>query len=576
MKEKKGMSREQRPWKKRKYAATMGSAEMKKLLYEPPKDDFVFNFTNLEMEDSSDKIKRISTAIIVPVHVAHKGMAKTCFGKENEFGEENEFGFRMLKPFALLPHQVSAVKWQMDREEEKLNGIRGGIMSMHMGLGKTLVALSVIKAKRGTFPSLFLCNKSLLDSISDDCKKFFGNSLPFMILHADYLPKEVTFDTFSCEWIVRCDFVLMTYDTLVQFAKRAGLFSSKKPSRKRLLSGMNFFKIQWHRVIADESQRFVNPKSQIYKSLMNLPMSYRMCLTGTPIKNYEYDLKSQFMFCGFESNLKWTLQSYKILNIVNNILLMSMEDAKIELPKKHTIRLELTFNNNELDVYRSIFAESKSTFSTFSGGNCSFANVLIQFLRLRQVCVSSHLIDNKSKLSNANIENWVTDRKKSGFGSTKFMKINEIIRELPEHDKVLIFSGFTSALSVLQDALHSYGIEKVLMVDGSTISKKRRDIFELFRQDPTYRVLLLSNTVGSVGLNLIEANHVILLEPWWNSVTHEQAVCRAHRIGQLKEVYVWELVMKNSIEQRMLDMCQKKTEMTDQFLNQETLELFLK
>lgn len=368
----------------------------------------------------------------------------------------------------------------------------------------------------------------------------------FLILHREYERGIKSVDSLS-----GLDFVLTTYDTLITLGKRSRL--SKKQD-------VNIFDIQWHRIIADESQRFVNPKAKLFKALSSFHPCFRLCLTGTPIRNYDYDLYSQLLFCGLDKGIKWSYKGYMEMGLSRNIMLMSMDDAEIQLPTKHTVRLNLKFNPEEREIYDSVLERSRDTLQTFSDGKTTFAAVLIQFLRLRQVCITSDLILKKQD---------------SKTESTKFGRVLQIVKHVPVNEKVLIFSCFTSALSILMNLLtdHSY---PCILIDGSTSMKKRDKLLNMFRTSNTHNILLLTNTVGSVGLNLIEANHVILLEPWWNTVTGNQAAARCHRIGQKRDCYVWELVMKNSVEERMVEMCNTKSLISNKFLNKDILNMFLK
>jgi SNF2 family DNA or RNA helicase len=551
--------REQQSWKKRKHTAiSMDALHMREFLVE--EDPLIAGFGAVNVECSAEKIKRVCLQM--------KKKQKT---KPKPLPQSVQPSSVILKqPYTLLPHQTVALKWIADREIQSRNGISGGIVSLEMGLGKTLVALATIKSRSGMTPTLFVCNKSLIGSITQDCVKFFGSSMTYKVVHPDYMDS-VAMDACAyggASWCNGTDFILITYDTLVSICKKGNLLKTKQ-KRKHDTRKNTFFNIRWHRVIADESQRFVNPKSQIFRALSCILPSFRLCLTGTPIRNYDYDLFTQLMFCGLSPAVKWTAENYKRLNIIDSILLMSMKDAKIHLPAKHVVQIQLTFDKREKAIYDLIFQRSRQKFTAFSNGNTAFADVLIMFLRLRQACISSHLI--AKDVNSSDDDGWLAQRELSGFQSTKFLKTVEILRNIPVGEKLLIFSSFTSALSILKDSLKSNGFS-ALMVTGSTTAKKRDILFEFFRTSKDTNILLLTNTVGSMGLNLTEANHVILLEPWWNVTTSSQAIARCHRIGQQKEVYVWELVIRGSIEDKMLKMCATKSTISDQFLSKEVIK----
>ena len=428
-----------------------------------------------------------------------------------------------------------------------------------MGLGKTLVALSLIMSGNH-FPNLIICNKSLLTSISNDTRKFFGD-VPFFVLHNDAMKLEM--DNLNASWFERHKFILTTYDVLVVLGKRAGILG-RRPLDNKKDAGTNFFSMKFHRVICDESQRFVNPKSQVFRCLQNVKCDYRLCLTGTPIRNYDYDLHTQLVFCGLDQSVKWSKSTYTELDLRQSIHSVSMIEANISLPEKKVIQLDLNFTETEAGIYRAVYNNSVDTFKSFNSGKTNFASVLLQFLRLRQVCIAPWMINDKRDID---VD---LDRIKHGYCSTKILRTIQIVNEIPGNEKVIIFSSFTSALTLIQEALkyHLNLEHEVVMIHGGTSVKKREILFERFRKLQTVRVLLITNNVGCMGLNLTEANHVILIETWWNDTVGDQAAARAWRIGQTKKVFIWRLIVNKSIEQRMIQMCQSKNTMTDDYLKE--------
>ena len=482
-----------------------------------------------------------------------------------EFHREPHLNFLIRYPYTLFQHQVNAVKWVENIEQNAIHGIRGGIISLEMGLGKTLVALSLL-AKDNYAPNLIVCNKSLLGNISEDVLKFFGPNLPFFILHQDRMKEKM--NDLSSKWFEQKKFILTTYDVLAMLGKRAGIIGSTVVSSGKGEAGHNFYKIRFHRVICDESQRFVNAKSQVFQCLQKINSNYRICLTGTPIRNYDYDLHTQLLFCGLDETIKWSHKTYKELGLRQAVHCVSMADADIKLPPKEVIQLNLVFTEEEKKIYGSILKSSVETFSSFNKGKANFAAVLLHFLHLRQACISTWMLQKKDYLNGLCLE-----RVKHGLSSTKILKTVEIVRDMPKNEKVLIFSSFTSALSLVMDALkHHLEMDTgVLMVHGGTNVRKREKFFDTFRKSQDVRVLLLTNNVGCMGLNLTEANHVILLETWWNDTVGHQAAARAWRIGQRKKVTVWRMIMSQSIEQRMIEMCQSKNEISDDFLGETSL-----
>jgi len=453
-----------------------------------------------------------------------------------------KYGFPLF--FEAFPHQYSAIDWALDKEANSANGVRGGILSLEMGLGKTLVSLVLAMITRDKGPTLFVCGKSLITSAPADAKKFFGSQLKTYVLFGDNV------STFIGETVKDIDMVITTYDVVLMMDRK------KKDA---------LFNIDWYRIVADESQRISNPDAKISRAMLRFKPGRRICLTGTPLRNYEYDLYSQFMFCGIEmNNCRWTYDTYRNMKIGANILVINVKDANITLPTKHEHDIWLDFTEDEKKVYSYIHSHAKSIFDNFNNINRTqcFANVLVQFTRMRQACVCCAMVPSDAD-----------DAPNVAVESSKFREVLSIIttKKLPD-EKIVIFSGFTNALSQLADLLESQDIPTVI-VDGST--RKREDRFNLFKNSKHHNVLLISSQVGSVGLNLQHANHVVLLEPWWNSINGKQGEARCHRIGQKKEVHVWRIFIRKSIEAHMLEMCKSKETMSSKFLTTELVSRLL-
>ena len=458
-----------------------------------------------------------------------------------------KYGFSLSYP--VFAHQYTAIDWALEKEAKSVHGVSGGILSLEMGLGKTLVVLILTMISRSKGPTLVVCTKSLLESMSDDVTKFFGKQLSFKVLFGDMTPA----------MIKGYDLVITTYDTVLSLSKK---------------NNEEFFSVPWYRVVADESQKISNPEAKISKAMLRFKPGRRICLTGTPVRNYEYDLLSQFLFCGIDmKGERWTYEVYKRLNIRDNILVMTMKDANIKLPPKIINNVWLDFSENERVIYEKIHLQAKNIFDRFRDkSSATFANVLTQFMRMRQASVCCYMI--RTAILNGESNEWLQKIERSGYESSKFSCILNIINHKKHaHEKIIIFSAFTQALEILGRFLNSQNYSTIL-VDGST--SNRHKLFNQFKKSTSHNVLLLSSNVGSVGLNLQQANHVVLMEPWWNSVNGLQAEARCHRIGQTQSVHVWRLYMKKSIEEVMLEMCKSKDTMASKFLTPELVSILLR
>lgn len=178
-------------------------------------------------------------------------------------------------------------------------------------------------------------------------------------------------------------------------------------------------------------------------------------------------------------------------------------------------------------------------------------HVLEALLRLRQAACHPALLD-------------------KGSEDDAFAKLEVLIPQLEEliqeGHKSLVFSQFTSMLSIVKKHLDSRGI-RYAYLDGQT--RKRKQVVEQFQNDPETSVFLISLKAGGLGLNLTEAEYVFLLDPWWNPAVEAQAIDRAHRVGQTKQVFAYRIICRDTVEEKILELQKKKRELADAILESE-------
>jgi SNF2 family DNA or RNA helicase len=494
------------------------------------------------------------------------------------------------EPFHLYAHQRQAVLFFAGREEQDYHGIRGGIGAIEMGLGKSLIALTLVlhKWQPGQCATLYLCQKTLLPQVMMDARKFYGDRISVLGWERSILTPDV-FMQFSRETAYRNHVVIVTYDTLLTLGKAVpGMLKKGKGGNAKLAEvAQAFFQTPWFRVVADESQRLANHSTVAYEAAMQLLPGRRLCMSGTPQENYEDDTFSQLVFCGLNltDTRRWTIQMYKQMELGQAVLVMSVEDSQIKLPPKTRKRVMLSLTAHEKAVYNNIMDENELAMARFKSKNTTFANVLEAFTRLRQVAVAAHLICPHSKdlpfhkmtpkekqrmkpgtlHPDPAVDAWVRDRRLAGQQSTKMRSLVTLLANVPTEDKVLIFSEWTTSATLAGEALATaFEPAAVMVVHGKT--KNRENCFARFRQDPKVRFLCMTR-IGVLGLNLTEANHVVLLDPSWTDKS-SQSVARAWRLGQTKPVFVWELLVRNSVEQKLLDLCAAKHDLRDVLLSE--------
>ena len=515
-----------------------------------------------------------------------KTQHKTCLKEKNTFEKNLSIDIPNLK-FPLRKHQVEAVKWMLDLEEtidSKMYGIKGGILSDAPGLGKTLTSLSlcIVSEYNNGFPNLIICPKIVIEEWKNAITKFFGESYKFLHLTTSCL-KNITFDE-----LCKHKFVITNYETIISIMKSENIVSKHIENTIRPHTNVNKLKtmigyelvsnLNWNRIICDESHRINNSKTFTYKSVISLISDRRWCLTGTPIRNYEKDINCQFMFLGYKSVGNFCYELYQKHKLYEYILRRDYNDVDIEIPlyKEKTINIE--FTKEERDFYNHVLSYTKTLYRKFTNGTVSFSNVLHLFLRLRQTCVSSHsMIKQLEKTSSENIsvkdlvpkemENWLYELNgSSGIKSSKINAVMDILHSIDDKEKILIYTYFKSHMNLIKERIEKKFKENVLILNGDYNDKERTDILTIFKTSEKHNILIINYSIGSEGLNLMEANNVILCENWWCPSVLEQAKHRAFRIGQKKNVNIFNIITKDTIEEKIQKICDKKNELNNQFM----------
>lgn len=507
-------------------------------------------------------------------------------------------------PIKLYPHQIKTLMFMKERESlnsSLVYGLTGGIIRLEMGLGKTLTAIthSLITPSDGVrYPTLIIASKTLLTEWkTNGFEKFFDDRIKVLYLH-DHYTNKLTLSNINKKNICNYDFVVTTYDVCSVACRIGGYCQDEEnDTYNKLGSGIDIiYKINWERIILDESQKIANPDTWTFKYILLIKGKYKWCLTGTPVKNYDSDIWAQFRFCGYNGVEKKALWSrgymdYMRQHCLNDAILnIDYENTHITLPEKieHTITVE--FGDMEQKVYDIIQNKTTGVFSDVICGDDEFSSVFGLFTRLRQCCIAPYLITMESKRERKNIKDekkstdiilndlkeksikeWLLNKDgEAGIYSAKMKKIIEIIKSIPSDEKLLIFSSYTSVLDLL-----AYTCKKLLknfkfnQMDGDTSIQDRESIIQNFKENDNMRCLFMTYKVGSEGLNLTNANHVICIEQWWTPTITKQAITRCYRPGQEKNVHVYNIFVKNSIEERVNGVCSSKQDLSNKILGKE-------
>ncbi|MCU4164625.1 DEAD/DEAH box helicase [Carboxylicivirga caseinilyticus] len=323
----------------------------------------------------------------------------------------------------------------------------------------------------------------------------------------------------------------------------------------------------FHYVILDESQNIKNPGSKIYQAVSELKSAYRLVLTGTPIENALVDLWAQMNFVNkgllgslnfFKNNFAGPIEKKqneekekKLQQLITPFILRrTKEMVAKELPPvtEQVLLCDMTEDQQKFyDREKSGIRNELLKAVEQTGINKNAILALKALTKLRQIANHPVLVDD-------------TYKGNSGKYQQIFEKLENIIKE--KH-KVLIFSSFVKDLELIEKDLKAQRLRYSKLV-GSTLDRNKA--VEEFTKNEDCRIFLISLKAGGVGLNLVEADYVFVLNPWWNPAAEAQAINRAHRIGQTKNVFVYKFISADSIEEKIMRLQEKKMELADTFI----------
>lgn len=412
----------------------------------------------------------------------------------------------------------------------------GGCLADDMGLGKTLQIIAFLadqkKQKRST--SLVVVPRSLLFNWAAEIDKFCS-SLKYYTHHGPLRhSKKVDFSKY--------DLIISTYDTITIDIEMIRDF-------------------EFNYCILDESQAIKNPNSKRYKAMRLINSRNRLVMTGTPIENNTFDLYGQFSFINpglFMSqssfrdkfsipiDARGDQEAADLLRktVYPFLLRRTKEQVAKDLPDKTESILMCTMGEKQRRLYDELKNTIKADIENkieADGLNKSKIKILEGLLRLRQMCNSPLLIS--AQLNGQRAQ------------SAKIEMLLEHITEVIVSHKALIFSQFVTMLALIKAELDKKKI-KYAYLDGST--RDRAGSVNQFETDEDCKIFLLSLKAGNTGLNLVSAEYVYMVDPWWNPAVEAQAIDRTHRIGQEKNVFAYKLICKDTIEEKILKLQEKK------------------
>ncbi|MGZ8536688.1 MAG: SNF2-related protein [Flavisolibacter sp.] len=435
----------------------------------------------------------------------------------------------------LRPYQVSGFQWLNYLHEVSW----GGILADDMGLGKTVRALSFLQHYYenydGNLKALVVCPTTLIYNWENEIKKFTP-SLEYYIHHGPLRSRSV-------EELNKHHVIITTYGTLRSDIK-------------------TFVQIPLDYVILDESQAIKNPSSKVTKAASLLHAKHRLCMSGTPLQNNTFDIYAQMNFLnpGMLGSVEFFRQEFAIpidkfgeqeqkdhlkKILYPFILRRTKEQVAKDLPDKTETILFCEMEDEQrkiYDAYRNDFRAKIMGTIEEQGIQRSQLTILQGLMKLRQICDSPAILNEEEKFPNHSI------------------KLDELAREITENignHKALIFSQFLGMLALIREKLKELGV-KFEYFDGSTSAPDREKAIQAFQKDEETRVFLISLKAGGVGLNLTAADYVYIVDPWWNPAVEQQAIDRTHRIGQTKNIFAYRMICKDTIEDKIMQLQEKK------------------
>lgn len=429
----------------------------------------------------------------------------------------------------------------------------GGILADDMGLGKTVqmlaVVLSYVENTEKAKPTMVVCPSSLALNWYNEIQKF-APSLKAIVIHGSVEERET-----QIKEINQYHVVITSYDLL-----------------KRDIDLYRELNYQFKYVIADEAQYIKNNNTQNARAIKAIQSDTRYALTGTPIENSLSELWSIFDFImpGYLFRYKKFKELYensiakendescmsKLKMLIEPFILRRIKkEVLTELPDKTITVLHNEMQGEQLKLYASYIAQAKKEAVREiheNGFEKSQIKILALLMRLRQICCHPALF----------LQNYHGE-------SSKLTQCVEVVKEaIQAGHKILLFSGYTSMFEILEKELKKEGISYFKLTGQTKVGDRIRLVDE-FNENDDIKVFLISLKAGGTGLNLIGADMVIHYDPWWNISSENQATDRTYRIGQKRNVQVYKLITKNSIEEKIYELQQKKAKLADTMLSTE-------
>lgn len=448
---------------------------------------------------------------------------------------------------SLREYQIIGFNWLTALDEYGI----GGILADDMGLGKTIQILSVIATyienNNNPKQTLIVCPSSLSLNWQSEINKF-TSGISSLVIHGTLEERQK-----QIKEILDYNVIITSYELL-----------------KRDIEEYKKYNYEFKYIVADEAQYIKNNNTQNAKTIKEIKAETKYALTGTPIENSLAELWSIFDFImpGYLFSYKKFKELYetpiikdndqeamkKLKRLINPFVLRRIKkEVLTELPDKTVTVLNSQMTEEQKEIYMAYLARAKKNVEDEikeNGIEKSQIKILALLTRLRQICCHPSLFIDKYKGE-----------------SGKLNQCLEILRDAINSDhKTLLFSGYTSMFDIIEKELKNQNI-KYLKLTGQTKVSERMDLVDEFNKNDEIKVFLISLKAGGTGLNLTSADMVIHYDPWWNLSAENQATDRTYRIGQKRNVQVYKLITKDSIEEKIYELQKRKETLIDTMLS---------
>ena len=505
--------------------------------------EYIEKLQRVFKEEDGEKIKvSFFDMPIVQDMIDEKAFENNFLGNKDFFEGINELPTEEIEypklNATLRDYQKYGYKWLKYLTDNNL----GACLADDMGLGKTLQAIALLsnlheeKKKK----SMVIMPKSLIYNWENEIKKF----APKLKVGVYY---GINRDFSSLK---KVDVILTTYGTIRNDIE-------------------NLLEHKFDLLILDESQNIKNINSQTTKAVLLLNAKKRVALSGTPIENNLLELYSLFRFLNpemFGSVQRFTnsyilpIQKYSDTSTIEELkkkiypfLLRRVKKEVLEdLPDKIEKLVYVDMN----DEHRRFYEERRKYYYSLLEKNTSSQGNFDKFFVLQAINELRHIV------SSPELET------KKIISSKKEVLIENVIEAIENNHKVLVFVNYLSSIESICESLKENKI-KYLKMTGQT--KDRQNLVDKFQSDSRYKVFVMTLKTGGVGLNLVSADTIFIYDPWWNTTVENQAIDRAYRLGQDKTVFAYKMIMRNTIEEKILKLQEIKNKLLDDLISEDNL-----